>query len=94
MHFCKIQAPDPSTVRTLNTLKSALTMVKEHWKAKQEYNYACEQLKSIRQDLTVSLIKTSRLKIVKFLASVYFSHCVDLPCKVRRLSCLIIFLLR
>ncbi|XP_022641552.1 SAC3 family protein A isoform X4 [Vigna radiata var. radiata] len=47
-------APDPATVRPEEVLEKALLMVKN---SQKNYLYKCDQLKSIRQDLTVQRIR-------------------------------------
>ncbi|KAK8479588.1 hypothetical protein V6N11_070556 [Hibiscus sabdariffa] len=47
-------APDPSTVRPEEVLEKALLMVQN---CQKNYLYKCDQLKSIRQDLTVQRIR-------------------------------------
>ena len=48
-------APTPSQIRPLPVLRKALELVIKKWKANHDYHKTCEQLKSIRQDLTVSV---------------------------------------
>ncbi|RXG69300.1 Leukocyte receptor cluster member 8-like protein [Armadillidium vulgare] len=62
-------APEPSTIRTLPTLKRALNHVKNQWKVNRDYFYTCNQMKSIRQDLTVQGIRD------EFTIEVYETHC-------------------
>jgi hypothetical protein len=48
---------DLSTIRPIKVLMKALEHVKMQYSKNYDYTYACEQLKSIRQDLTVQSIQ-------------------------------------
>ncbi|CAF2094739.1 unnamed protein product [Brassica rapa] len=52
-YFRLTSAPDPSAVRPEDVLEKALLMVQD---SQKNYLYKCDQLKSIRQDLTVQRI--------------------------------------
>ena len=55
------EAPSMATVRPPRVLARALNMVKAKWDANRDYEYAKDQLKSIRQDLTVQHVRDGAL---------------------------------
>ncbi|QRV74056.1 SAC3/GANP domain protein associated with nuclear localization of protein [Ceratobasidium sp. AG-Ba] len=61
-------APDPSTIRPLEVLERTLEELKKRWRKTNDYRWACDQFKSLRQDLTVQRIKNS------FTVQVYEIH--------------------
>ena len=67
-YFRLTSAPNPDTVRPLPVLEKTLDFLKKKWKKENNYSYTCDQLKSLRQDLTVQHIKTA------FTVSVYELH--------------------
>ena len=49
-----LQAPNPANIRPLHILQQSLENIRRKWdKNEKEYPWICDQLKSMRQDLTV-----------------------------------------
>ena len=62
-------APEAAKVRPPAVLKEALALVKRKWRERRDYEHAKEQLKAIRQDLTVQHARGGALA-----QSVYETH--------------------
>jgi len=67
-YFRLTSAPKPEEVRSIDVLKRTLELLKHKWERETNYNYICDQLKSVRQDLTVQHIKN------EFTVEVYEMH--------------------
>jgi len=67
-YFRLTAPPKAETVRPLPVLEKTLAMLTKKWKADKNYNYICNQFKSLRQDLTVQHIKNA------FTVKVYEIH--------------------
>ena len=61
-------SPNPSNIRPVPILKQSLDHIIDKYCDTNDYEYICEQFKSIRQDLTVQNIQT------RFTAHVYELH--------------------
>ena len=61
--------PNPSQIRPETILKKSLKHIKDKWRNKEkDYNYINEQLRSIRQDMTIQRIQND------FTVKVYETH--------------------
>lgn len=60
--------PEPNTIRPLSVLRRSLEYILSKYSRTNNYRYVCDQLKAIRQDLTVQMIRN------EFTIQVYESH--------------------
>ena len=67
-YFRLTAPPAASTVRPLPVLEKALGHIRDKWRQQHNYSWACDQLKSVRQDLTVQHIQN------EFTVKVYEAH--------------------
>eukprot|EP00966_Prymnesium_polylepis_P132142 3055750-Prymnesium_polylepis.1 len=67
--------PKAADVRPLPVLRQAFELVRKKWNDEADYAYACEQLKAIRQDLTVQQYTAAEgQKVGAFTKHVYETH--------------------
>ncbi|KAI1820209.1 SAC3/GANP/Nin1/mts3/eIF-3 p25 family-domain-containing protein [Xylaria intraflava] len=67
-YFRLTAAPKAEDVRPGYVLQQTLDLLKRKWRKENNYNYICDQFKSLRQDLTVQHIRN------EFTVSVYEIH--------------------
>jgi hypothetical protein len=56
-YFRLTSAPKPEEIRPQAVLEKTLVLLKSKWREQGNYQYICDQFKSLRQDLTVQHIK-------------------------------------
>lgn len=64
----------PEDVRPLKVLRQAFELVEQKWAAERDYTYVREQLKAIRQDLTVQQYTVAGGNAQAFVQKVYQTH--------------------
>ncbi|RMZ92547.1 hypothetical protein DV736_g229, partial [Chaetothyriales sp. CBS 134916] len=67
-YFRLTAPPNAEDVRPLEVVRKTLELLKKKWRRDENYTYICDQLKSLRQDLTVQHIKN------EFTTTVYETH--------------------
>jgi hypothetical protein len=67
-YFRLTSAPKSEEVRPVPVLEEMFALLRKKWKTEHKYSYACDQFKSLRQDLTVQHVKT------EFTVRVYEAH--------------------
>ena len=65
--------PNAADVRPLHVLRQSFELVTSRWASERDYVYACDMLKSIRQDLTVQHLAADGARIA-FAVEVYETH--------------------
>ena len=79
-YFRLTDAPDPSLVRPEHVLTYAVSLLKKKWKKREvDYAYMCDQLKAVRQDLTVQHVKNQfTVQVYKAIQILYELYCLFL----------------
>jgi hypothetical protein len=74
-YFRLTSAPKPEEIRPQEVLEKALVLMKSKWRKEGNYQYICDQFKSMRQDLTVQHIKNGfTIEVYELHARIALEH--------------------